>query len=61
MAADHKYMVKYESSEDENYKKVVRTLSSILRSASEKVEENWRIWKRIKGLPPHMYLRLFSV
>lgn len=47
LAADYRTMVKYPSSEDENFLKAARRIMVMTKKVSAKVEENWRRWKRI--------------
>ena len=49
LAANHKSMVKYRSSEDENFREVVQRIMIMTRNASAKVEENLRRWECIRG------------
>jgi hypothetical protein len=48
LAADHRNMVKYRSSEDENFRKVARRIAWMM-NALDKVDKNWKTWERIKG------------
>ena len=48
LAADHRNMVKYRSSQDENFRKVARRIARMM-SAIDKVDEKWKTWDWFKG------------
>lgn len=47
--ADHRSMTKFESPEDENFKRLLRIVNRMVRSAPVKIAENWADWDREQG------------
>ena len=46
--SDHTNMVKFESAEDDGFRKVYGELSIMLKKAPQKIEENWRKLASVK-------------
>lgn len=46
--ADHRSMTKFSNADDEDFKKLSRTLESMLQKSGPKVEANWAIEARMK-------------
>ena len=46
--SDHTNMVKFQSAEDDGFRKVCGELSIMLKKASQKIEENWKDLASVK-------------
>ncbi|KAH8790448.1 P-loop containing nucleoside triphosphate hydrolase protein, partial [Hyaloscypha sp. PMI_1271] len=60
--ADHRHMVKYNSLNDENFRKVASRLVTMTKSARKRVVRKWESWQRVKcrRLPSDNLLQLMS-